>query len=607
MTTVEIAGTRHRLLARRLIGTGGEADVFGLPGNVACKVWKGPDHPDLAGLPDEQAAARVRRTLYAAKVQSFPAAMPPRLAAPVAVARDTSSGEIVGFTMPWIDGADLLRRLGEPASRGAGVTAQQVVALLLDLRATVSAVHRRNVVVGDFNDCNVLVIPERGQAWLIDADSMQLPGYPCLAYTLQYLDPRLLKLTNGQPTLAAAFDVDSDWFAFAGLVVRCLLMVGPWGGIHRARGGAVTPLLERVAGRISIFDPQTRYPRPALAPDNLPEALIDILHQTLSGQRRGPFPADMLTQLRWHHCPTCGIEHARRSSHCASCRIAVTVPTVVHGGLEIRTLLDEPEQTICEVVVGPRELRWLTYDGMRFRREEQGAPRAGRLAYGARFALFQGRTLHVTGGRISDGNATLAAVDVNQAGPVFAANSAGWIWSEAGILYGATTRTTTRLGTVIAGTARVWLGEHLAFGLSPAGRMPLAFCWRVGEGALNDSIALPALPGGVRDAACVLGRDRIWLAIGSDVWLLDDRGGLLAHADDPEWLLGLAGATTLGHALLVPTDEGVIRVEQRDGTLLMTGRFPDTAVAVHQGTRLLTSPDGLIARDNHRIRILRMS
>jgi DNA-binding helix-hairpin-helix protein with protein kinase domain len=219
---VYVDGRKVALDPRRAIGKGGEADVYDVGGGEALKVWKSPQHPDYRGLPAEQDAARRRIEQHQRKLDELPRLLPPRVIAPRRLARD-KAGRIAGYTMRLVAPSAPLMRLSDRAGRDAAGGADVATAVLRDMHATVAAVHRAGVVIGDFNDLNVL-IAAGAAAHFIDVDSWQFGGYPCLTFTDRFRDPRL---PDG-----ATPDRGSDWFAYAAMVLQSLLFVGPWGGVH---------------------------------------------------------------------------------------------------------------------------------------------------------------------------------------------------------------------------------------------------------------------------------------------------------------------------------------------------------------------------------------
>jgi hypothetical protein len=117
----------------------------------------------------------------------------------------------------------------------------------------------------------------------------------------------------------------------------------------------------------------------------------------------------------------------------------------------------------------------------------------------------------------------------------------------------------------------------------------------------------------------VIGGDRAWLAWrelhngreACHVAAISPRGELLGHAeapaDDGGWLGNLHGALAAGPILLVPTDDGVVRVEVVNHGLEITRRFPDTADLVTAGDELFAAPGGLDVRKGDRVLRLTLS
>src|SRR5690349_12743741 len=112
---VYVCGKRIKLDPSASIGKGGEADVFDVGRGVALKLFKGPDHPDLAGDPDAADGARARLDTHQAKLPLFPRSLPSRVVAPVELATDRNGARICGYTMPLVGGAEVLLRYSDPA------------------------------------------------------------------------------------------------------------------------------------------------------------------------------------------------------------------------------------------------------------------------------------------------------------------------------------------------------------------------------------------------------------------------------------------------------------------------------------------------------------
>lgn len=157
----------------------------------------------------------------------------PAVRAEVTSALDRLIQAMGGDRADVLAGAELLRRYAEPRFRRTQVSGSEVVEILSDLCQTVVRVHAAGVVIGDFNDLNVLVSGRR--AYLIDADSFQYGRHACTVYSERFVDPLLCDRHAEPLTLTSPHQETSDWYAFAVLVMRGLLCVGPYGGVYRPR------------------------------------------------------------------------------------------------------------------------------------------------------------------------------------------------------------------------------------------------------------------------------------------------------------------------------------------------------------------------------------
>src|SRR4051812_37489318 len=114
---VYVAGRKVRVDPARSIGNGGEADVYDIGGGLALKLFKPPDHADLAGDLAAQQAARDRLSEHQAKLRAFPGGLPDRVVVPQDLATDCVTGRIVGYTMRRLENAEVLLRYGERGYR----------------------------------------------------------------------------------------------------------------------------------------------------------------------------------------------------------------------------------------------------------------------------------------------------------------------------------------------------------------------------------------------------------------------------------------------------------------------------------------------------------
>ena len=531
---VFVDGTKVALTPAKLLGQGGEAEVYDLGDGRVVKWWKPADHADFDGLPDAQAAARARIAEAPAKLRALPGNLPAAVVAPCGLAlAKKGGGDVVGYVMPKVAGTPL-HSYGELKwRRDHPVPGGDVVAALLTLHDAIAGLHRAGVVIGDCNDLNVLVA---GRAvHLIDVDSYQFGGYRCAMFSERFVDPRLC---DPQGFLVRPHDHDGDWFAFAVMAFRSLLGVGPWGGVH-----AKCPAGSRPARRLSVLGADITYPRAARPLAILPDDLLGTFRQIFEHDLRGPFPRAALERLRLQPCATCGDEHAR--VRCPSCQTRAHVPPAqVLGALRWQLLAQAPELATQEV-------------------------QPNLLAAAARHARF----------------------------------GVPAVWLAGDALMRSTVLGPERIGSVLAGLTRAWVGAKLGVGFYRAGGYAVGFVFRPDRGALDDRVQLPKLRGQLVDAHAVMGDDRAWLFL-----TLADAGKLVTTcvvigADarvlaaepihDQAWLAGAGGACAAGPHLFVPTDDGIARIEVVQGAIAQTRTFPETASLVGAGDRLALATGGI--------------
>ena len=620
---VYLEGKKLRLDPTRAIGKGGEADVFDLGDGRVLKLFKPPEHPDYDTLPDEQNAARARLAEHQHKLRAFPRPVPPRVVSPQALATDKKGQTVLGYAMRKLEGCEPLRRFSDPAFRRAGVSSERVAGLFRDLHPTMRALHDGGVVVGDFNDLNVLV--SGTESWLIDADSFQFGTYLASVFTERFLDPlRLGGSPRGlMPSRPAS--QDSDWYAFCVALMQSLLCVGPYGGIHRPKTPAakVTPTA-RVLQRLTVFHPDVQYPKPATPFGVLPDDLLHGLHRIFVEDARGPFPLPLLDSLRFTVCASCGVEHARAS--CPTCRPSATrtaTPVTTVRGQVVATRLFTTEGVLLHACVEDGTLRWLFHADGAYRREDGSAVLQGALDPSLHWALQGATTLVGRGGEV----AVLApgrrperrGVDAPEGRPAFATNARHQYWAHAGALWREGPLGPERWGEVLDGQTRFFVGPRFGVGFHRAGALRGAFVFDAERPGLKDGLVLPWPSGRWVDAEALFEGSTCWL------FLAEETGGRTVHhcvgvgadgsvkasakaeAGDGSWLGTLRGKCAVGEALFCATDTGLVRVEVRQGRLEVVRDFPDTEPFVDADSRLLLTKQGLTVIRRRDITVLRMT
>ncbi|MFO0589193.1 MAG: hypothetical protein U0441_16775 [Polyangiaceae bacterium] len=624
---VFVGGRRVKLDPAASIGKGGEADVYRVGRETALKVWKGPDHPDFAGDSAAKDAAARRIEVHQKKMSGFPRGLPGRVVAPRELATDKGGNRILGYTMGLVDGAEVLLRYGDAGFRSASGATGVLGKVLADLHRTVEGLHSVGVVIGDFNDLNVLVRGE--EAHLIDVDSFQVNGFACEVYTERFLDPLLADPNGARPVLSKGFGVGSDWYAFAVMAMQTLLCVGPYGGIYRARGGEKVAHDARPLRRITVFHPEVVYPKPAVPWSALPDEIVHSLVRTFERDDRTPLSRQALEGLEWRSCGACGLTHARVACpRCTAPVIALPPPQAVNGRVT-RTIVRETRGRVIAVAMQEGCLRYLVHEDGGYLREDGFEVLKGGVTPGLRFWIFGERTIVGRGGDLveigPDGEKKRFSADLAGKEAALATNGRCRVRVLGGQLLRSTVgemgrfgEVESRVGDVLSGQTEVWLGDKWGFGTYRAGALSVAFLMGAERGGLADQVKVAVPAGQVIGQEVVIGQEHVWVicgvrAAGRTVHVASriDTNGVVdataqAEAGDGSWLGSLGGKCAVGGKLLCPTDAGVVRVDALRGALVEERRFTETEPFVSAASTLLANRDGLYVADAQAIARLQL-
>lgn len=243
------------------IARGGEGAVYAR-GSTAYKIFDDP-----------------ARACPQSKIDELAAIDDPRVCRPLRTVEDLR-GTVIGHAMPRLQRVHSLTRLSTRSFADAeGFDPTRLLELIAALADCVRRIHDVGALVVDLSAHNVLVdaldVPH-----LIDVDSFQTPRHPATALTPSIACP----LHTG-----GSFTPDQDWFAFAVVTFMVLTGIHPFKGKHpRVRAFA-----ERLARRISVFDPEVRIPKACRGLGVLPPKLGDWYRAVFERDLRSPPPRDL--------------------------------------------------------------------------------------------------------------------------------------------------------------------------------------------------------------------------------------------------------------------------------------------------------------------------
>lgn len=547
---VFVDGRAVTLAPAQALAQGGEATIYDLGDGRVLKLWTAPDHPDLAGDPAAVAAAQARLDEQQHKLAALPTGLPAAAVTPTAVATTRArGGRVAGYVMPRIDGEVLLRWSEPRFRRAAQLGLADAVRVLVALVEAVRGLHARGVVIGDVSDLNVLVAPAAVR--LVDVDSWQFGPYVTRTWTERFVDPRLCAAPGGVLTWVRPHDVGSDWFGVAVLACRLLLGIAPYAGVAAS---GTPPSLRALRGE-SIFTPGVTVPAWVPPAASLPAPMLAWLRATLDGQTtRAAPPLEALVGAVPRRCARCGLE--RLVDACPSCPATA------------RALAPPPRAANLAVrLAAPDEF-------------PRGAVRLGALP--------------------DDGAPALSL-------------RGGTVWR-----HGPTGA--TPIGAVVGGQAHLLATADRLVGLYRVGALTVGVTARRGHGGLADGLRLPSIRGQLITAYLTVAGARAWLAwraieagVATTTLIVLDGARLLGSFTDADaaapWLLGVPGACAVGDALLVPTDDGIARVEvdAATGQLARVRTYAPTRGICSSNDALAPGRGGLLLRRRDDVLELRLT
>lgn len=272
-------GTRYKLTSAEEVGRGGEGVVYRVPNQpqggkqLAVKVI----------LPARRDAIRFN------KLQAFLAAgkgLPQEAVLALDMGFDTATRQPIASLMELVDMSKYhtLAALLVPDDRSRyNMDFNDYVTVFKLLRNVLAQLQAKGFLIGDFNAGAVLVLDK--QYWntnlprirIVDTDSFQFGQYPCVAYSIKYLDWKLNKIIDiagNEVVLKVPYDKvytqQVDWFSFDALMYEALTMANVYqSGWHEHYDN----IQSRFRHGLTVLHPTVDYPASCVPITNLPPVL----------------------------------------------------------------------------------------------------------------------------------------------------------------------------------------------------------------------------------------------------------------------------------------------------------------------------------------------
>ncbi|OKH13430.1 hypothetical protein [[Limnothrix rosea] IAM M-220] len=557
-----IQGKPIQLSTSKIIGQGGEAEIYALNSKEVVKLFKSPQHPSFANDKSAQKAAQERIIKHQKKLRQFPKSLPSNVLVPKQFVTD-NDGQIAGYTMDWLQDAQPLYRYDDRRFREKnGIDHDQITEIFIRLHQTLTTLHQQGIVVGDFNDLNILI--KRNIPYFIDTDSWQFQSFSCKVFTPRFVDPILCDTNLNYPDLVLSHNIESDWYAYSLLLFRCLLYVDLYGGIYPDKK---ISQIARPLYRLNIFNAKVKYPKPALKFEILNKNLIDHFKKLSEKDKRGIFPLDLLRNLAWQTCTSCHQIYSHQ--YCPTCQsqpIIFATPTFTNKQLIFHTC-----GTIIATQFTPHNHYYLYWENGEFKRETGAVIFKGDRHPDLQFWLDGDRTyigksdtvLCFIGSELQP-DLTLQ-VDRYRQQPCFTCAGGKRYWLTQGKLWGDRRLGRGFIGDVLDSQTYFWVENNIGFGLYQVGHLLTGFIFYPERQGIDDQISLPSFSGEILDISCYINTD-IWLLLSvqqageikQHIYVFDTKGNRRSqHIFEPETLPQLQGHCATEQGLYLATDDGL--------------------------------------------------
>jgi H/ACA ribonucleoprotein complex subunit 3 len=587
-----IKNQKANLNPKDVIGEGGEAKIFSL-NNLAVKIYHDNMVTEKRGN----------------KLRSFPRNLPEKLIGPIDLASDKKD-RIVGFTMKMLKDAECFLMLSNIRYR-SNFPNEKVMKIFKDALQTLKNIHNQGIVVGDLNDLNLMF--KTDEAFYIDADSMQFGKYPCEVATEEFLDPKLYGLDF---SLRPFFTKESDYYSFSVMLFKSLLFVNPFGGVHKSYPN----LLRRAQKRITIFDPQVKIPKFAVHYKVLPDEMLQYFHNMFAKDCRGSMSMDLLENIRWTKCTTCGLVHARDlCPQCSQKSPAAVIQTKVVNRKCVAEIIFRTKGRIMSPAVQYGKIKYLVEENGVVRRENGEKVFEGNPDNFTRFSIMGNQTLIGRKNRLIVLEKEKVVLETNTGTlgnlPVFESNDSEYCRLQGDMLIAGENKI---IGNVLENQTWLKIGPRFGVGFYRVGKKTVAFIFNSRNPGINDDIKIPAIVGQLTDAECVFSETHALLLFSTmesgkafnSMHLLSANGNLVASAkekkDDSRMLSKIHNKTLGGDRIISANEDGLSLIKAEQGFFQETQLFSDTEPFVDEEMQIFSAPDGIYVVSEKEIKLLKL-
>jgi hypothetical protein len=543
------------------------------------------------------------------KLKSFPNNLPKNLVSPGELVFD-KKGNVIGFAMEVVKDAESFIMLSNKKFR-ENFSHEKTAKIFLSTLETLKKIHMAPMIVGDLNDLNLLFRDE--EIFFIDADSMQFGKFPCEVATEQFLDPKLYGINF---SLRPVFSQESDFYAFAVLLFKSLLFVNPYGGVHLK----FPTFIKRAEKRVTVFDPEVKYPKAATHFKVLPDDMLQYFHQVFEKDLRGEFPKELIENLRWTKCVACQEVHAKNiCPHCAHQAPAAIKPVAMVNRKCVAKIVFKTSGRIILTKIENGKIKFVYAESGLLKRENGEIVLSSNPDNFTRFGIMGAKTLIGKRNKlvVCEKGKVIKETSTGMLGnmPVFESSDIDFFRFHGDLLVKNDSRI---IGEVLDNQTWMRIGEKFGFGFYRIGLKTVYFMFDLNSPGLNDAITLPKIEGQLIDAEAVFSSTHVLFLTSTmengklfnSMHLIDSRGTLVAskkdEANNSRILSQIHNKALGGDKIITATDDGLVLLIAENGNIREAKIFTDTEPFVDESLQVFTAQEGIYVVSEKDVKLLKL-
>ena len=255
-------------------GSGGEGTVY-CKGSVGYKIYHDP-----------------AKMIHPKKIHELQELMNiANILGPQDIIKDYKKNKPIGFTMPFIKNTEFLCKIFTRSFKERNnVSPEIVMKLVKQMQETLSQIHKKNILVVDYNEMNFLMDLNLPIPFHIDVDSYQTPSFKATA---------LMESVRDRISPKNQFSELTDWFSWACVTFQMYVGVHPFKGRRSDYSPKEISRFKMMDDNVSVFDKGVTLPRNCYDLSVIPKAHLKWYKQVFKNKDRSvpPMPDEVVISI----------------------------------------------------------------------------------------------------------------------------------------------------------------------------------------------------------------------------------------------------------------------------------------------------------------------